>query len=453
MKAKDLLGKDKILNILNKLLKSSKADLTTISFYQTASNVTRFANMRIHQNIQQLDCSVCIKVVLDNRVAVAVTNSLRPHELKETLDRACNIAKVSQKEAIEIKSSRPHPINTPETNFADTINFSFQEKSDRIKKLFSRADKFSLDVAGSFFTGIEEMAVVNSVGIQRYQPSTACSLKVIALNGESSGYASALGRSMDAIRFDEVSDKAFSKCSKFKKLDAIKPGRFTCILEPEAVCEVLLWLGYIGFGAKQFCEHTSFMCARLGDKIMSNDLTIYDDGFHPRTLQRPFDFEGTKKQRTMLIENGVARGIVYDNFYGSVYNKPSTGHAAPFSDVGGPTPSNLIMEGGNSSLDNMIKTVRHGLLITRFNYVNGLLDTKNAVMTGLTRDGTFLIKDGKIKKAVKNLRFTQNILEAFSNIKLISNERRLTGDPAACGDTALVPALLIEDFTFTQVAD
>jgi len=195
------------------------------------------------------------------------------------------------------------------------------------------------------------------------------------------------------------------------------------------------------------------MADRTGDKIMSEKVTIYDDGFNPETIVYPFDFEGTPKKKVMLIENGVAKGVVYDSHYGSLYKKESTGHAPLPDETDGPLPLNLVMEPGDLSIDEMRKSINKGISVTRFHYVNGLLEPKEALMTGLTRDGTFLIEDGKIKKPLKNLRFTESILRAFSNIKSISKERKLISDPAQEIGSYVVPAILIKDFTFTGVTE
>ncbi len=186
---------------------------------------------------------------------------------------------------------------------------------------------------------------------------------------------------------------------------------------------------------------------------MSNKITILDDGLNPQTIIYPFDFEGTPKRKVMLIENGVAKGVVYDSHYGSLYKKGSTGHALPPDEVEGPLPLNLIMEPGDSSIEDMRRSIKRGIAITRFHYINGLLKPTQALMTGLTRDGTFLIEDGKIKKPLKNLRFTESILRAFSHVASISKERKLVGDPTQEMGTSYVPALLIKDFTFTGITE
>jgi PmbA protein len=142
-------------------------------------------------------------------------------------------------------------------------------------------------------------------------------------------------------------------------------------------------------------------------------------------LAFPFDFEGVPKQKVMLIERGVAKGVVYDSISAYKEGKKSTGHALTPDNTEGTFALNLFIKGGDSSVDKMIESVKKGILVTRFHYINGLLDTTNALLTGMTRDGTFWVEDGKIKHGIKNLRFTESMLKAFSNIQKISQERKI----------------------------
>ena len=226
-------------------------------------------------------------------------------------------------------------------------------------------------------------------------------------------------------------------------------GKYRVLLEPEAVAELLTWLGYLGFGAKQFAEHTSFLCGRMGDAITGSAITITDDALEPSTLVQPFDFEGVPKRRVPLIERGVATGLVYDTQYGRVYDTPSTGHASSPDATEGPSPSHLCMAPGEATYDTMVRALDRGLIVTRFHYVNGFLDPRNTLMTGLTRDGTFLVERGKIVAPVGNLRFTERILAAFGRTVMLSRDRRLIADPAQDVGGFVAPAMLIDGFTFT----
>ena len=182
---------------------------------------------------------------------------------------------------------------------------------------------------------------------------------------------------------------------------------------------------------------------------MGRQATILDDGSDPAGMAVPFDFEGIPKQRVILTDKGIAKGLVFDSHFAKLHHRESTGHAGPYDQFEGPVPSNLFFAAGDTPAREMLKKLGNGLWITRFHYVSGLLNTKVALMTGLTRDGTFLVRNGKVAGSVNNLRFIQPVLEAFSKITAASRERRMIADPSQGFSSAVVPALLIDDFTFT----
>lgn len=448
-----MIGKERLLHSLNQALRWSKADQTLICCYATLDRVTRFHNFRIHQDIEESDIEIYFKIDLNGRAGVASTNSLKPEDLKEALRQATQIAKVSPKPKVKIKFPSAEAAPSVVTYYPATINFSFEERIRNLTRIFDATKKYGLQIAGSFLTGEEEIAVVNSYRDAKYQAATISSLKIIAIDGPASGFSSVVSRDLATIKWEALLEEAVKKCADGKNPQTIKLGRYDCLLEPEAVGDILQWLGYIGFGAKQFYEKTSFLSGKIDQKLMSDKITIFDEGLNPQSIIYPFDFEGIPKKKVTLIENGVAKGVVYDSHYGSFYKKGSTGHALPPDEVEGPLPLNLIMEPGDSSINDMKKSIKRGVSITRFHYINGLLRPTEALMTGLTRDGTFLIENGKLKKPLKNLRFTESILKAFSNIISVSKERKLVGDPTQEMGTSFVPALLIKDFNFTGITE
>ncbi len=447
------IGKEELLDILTQAVKWSNADQTLVCCYSTMMRVTRFRNFRIHQDIEESEIEIFFKVDLDGKIGVSSTGSLKADDLREALKTASHIARVSPKPRIKAKFPSGEIVPPVTTYYQETVDPLFDRRIENITRTFDSVKKYDLHLAGSFMTGEEEMAVVNSYNDARYQAATSAVLKLIAMDETSSGFGGQVSRNVAMINWENTLDEAVKKCLDGKNPQQIELGRYDCLLEPEAVGEIMQWLGYIGFGAKQFYEKTSFLSDRIGDKIMSDKVTIYDDGFHPETIVYPFDFEGTPKKKVMLIENGIAKGVVYDSHYSSLYKKESTGHAPLPDETEGPLPLNLVMEPGEVSIDEMRKSMTKGISVTRFHYVNGLLEPKEALMTGLTRDGTFLIEDGKIKKPLKNLRFTESILRAFSNIKGISKERKLISDPAQEIGSYIVPAVLIKDFTFTGITE
>ena len=215
------------------------------------------------------------------------------------------------------------------------------------------------------------------------------------------------------------------------------------------MAELLSYLSYLGLGALSVQEGRSFMANKFGQRITGENISIWDEGLDRTGLPTPFDFEGVPKQRVDLITDGVAKAVVYDSYCAGKEGTESTGHALPAPNHYGPLPGNLFMKAGQHSLEQMPAKVERGVWITRFHYVNPVHPLKT-ILTGMTRDGTFLIEDGEIKEGVKNLRFTQNILEALSAVDMIGAETKLR--PGFFGGNR-VPALLIRRFSFTSATE
>ncbi len=456
-----LLGESRIVAALKKAARTSRADGTLIAVQRGSFTTLRFAQQRIHQNFQEEDVTVWVKVACGGRMGVATTCSLSHDALTRAIDSAVTIARVAAptrggsasggKQVAPAFSTEPPQVPTPRltTYYPATARRPLTPIIHQIQQLWIRSESKGIGLAGSFVKGEEELAVIGSRGLAQYQPFSTAGLRLVATQGKASGFAAQAVRNLDALEAESLLERAWTFCQRNKNPEPIRIGKYDVLLEPEAVAELLEWLGYIGFGAKQVAERTSFMAGRMGERIMGREISIVDDGSDPGGMAVPFDYEGVPKQRVSLIDRGTASGIVYDSHYGKLHRRASTGHAGAYDQFEGPVPSNLVMESGQTPPQDLLKKLDRGLWVTRFHYVNGLLNTPEALMTGLTRDGTFRVEKGKVVGAVKNLRFTQSVLEAFSKIIAVSQQRRLVADPSQGFSAAVVPALVIRDFTFT----
>ncbi|HWP49262.1 MAG TPA: TldD/PmbA family protein [Candidatus Limnocylindrales bacterium] len=446
-----MLGKDKALDILTNIVRKSEADQTEAVLVGNSEGLTRFGESVIHQSMIESNIRVIFRVALGKKLGIASVNSLNPEDLKKSLQSAIQIAQLQKENPYFESFPASEEMPDLQTYYPETAAYSPQQRAEIIQQAIQRADSYGFRVAGALATGEGEMAVVNSRGLSVYQPYTQVRFNITALTADGSGYATDTSRNIQQVDFPQLIETALEKCSNSRNPSSLEPGFYDVILEPPAVSILLQWMGYIGFGAKSFQEGRSFLSGRLGERITGSSITIYDDGWDPAGVPITFDAEGVRKKKVILIDKGVAANVLYDTLTGARDHKPSTGHAMLSGGFHGgePAPLNLFMEPGEVSFSEMLTSMERGLLITRFHYVNGLLDTRRALMTGMTRDGTFLVEEGKIKKPIQNLRFTEGILDAFSRVKKISRERHRVGFWGSEIGTCVVPALLIQGFHFT----
>jgi predicted Zn-dependent protease len=295
--------------------------------------------------------------------------------------------------------------------------------------------------------------VVNSDGVASYAASTIAGIKLVTMYRSLSGYAGGVHRDFARLDLEALLQRSMSQSLTRREPVSLPLGSYEVILEPEAVGELVSWLGYTAFGAKQMEERTSFLAGRMDDQVCSPLITIADDANDPETLRMPFDFEGTPKQRVLLIDRGRAAGIVYDTTYGRRFGRASSGHGMFPGDVEGPLPLHLGLAPGATTRSEMIRACKRGIMIPRFHYVNGLLNPREALMTGLTREGTFLIEDGRLTHPVRTMRFTHSLLDAFSRVLGVSTERQVVADPAQELGCVVAPTLHLAALTFTGRSD
>ena len=323
-----------------------------------------------------------------------------------------------------------------------------------VKSLFRRAKEKGCKASGAFSNGEVELAVVNSLGVEAYQKFSDLFLHLIVENEKSTGYAGFVARNPDQLDVDSFAQEAIRKTSREDPIQ-VEPGEYEVILEPYAVTELLSFLGYLGFHALAVQEGRSFFSNRFGEKMVDEKVTIYDEGLGPEGLQVPFDFEGIPKKKVTFFDRGVAKEVTYDSFTAGREGRDSTGHGLIAPNTAGPIPLNLFMKSGESSLGEMIQSVRRGIYVTRFHYTN-VVEPMKAVITGMTRDGTFLIEGGEMTRPVKNLRFTESILKALSQVSAISKDRKICSEGTVYSRRfvtgTVVPAVKIDGFNFSGVS-
>ena len=447
-----MLGERRLKELADGILARSTADQTEVVVLAGDTYLTRFANSTIHQNVAETDTEVRIRVVLGTRVGVATTNNLDDEALESTLENALSIARL-QPENPDFKSlPGPQPLPDYSAFSQATAACTPEERAEGAGAICLMARDASVVASGALTTSVLEVGVANSLGVFGRFSTTRAEISTVIMSDTSAGYASDMALDVSELDFEAIGREAVGKCLQSQNPRSIEPGEYTVVLEPYAVQDLIAMMTYTGFSAVAMQEGRSFMVGKIGEQIVDPRVSIWDDASDPRGLPLPFDFEGVPKQRVDLIEKGVARGVVYDSYRaGKEEGKASTGHALPAPNSFGPFPLNTFFGAGDATLEEMISSTERGLYITRFHYTRPAEPTK-VVVTGMTRDGTFLIENGKIAYPVKNLRFTQSYLEALNHVEMIGRDYRLLSGMGGLGGT-VQPALKLGGFTFTGATE
>lgn len=445
-----MLGEKKLKQISETILALSGADQTEVLLGSGESTAIRFANNFVHQPTTRCGNWVSVRLVFGKRIGVASTNQLNHAALKGLVDRVAEICHF-QKDDPGFKSLSG-PKKLIKINFFDkrTGNVSSLGLAKKVKVIIDEARENHFSAFGDFSRGVSELAIANSLGVWAYQTNTQINLSTIITGNEGSGYASDLGWRLGQIDEKQVAQKAVKKALASQNPQSLEPGEYEVILEPAAFEEVLDFFAWLGPNARTYHEDVSYFKGKIGKKIFSPLLTIIDDPFDRRGLPAAFDYEGQPKRKLTIIDRGVIKNIAYDSYYAKKYGKKNTGHALPAPNTFGPLTSHLAIEPGKSSLDRMISRVKRGLLVTRLWYIR-VVHVGEMLLTGMTRDGTFLIENGRITKPVKNLRFTESIPNMFKNILEIGKE--LSPHSSWGGGAHLVPPIRIANFRFTGKTD
>jgi predicted Zn-dependent protease len=442
-----MLGEKSIRQITDRVLHLSPAEQTEVMFWGNTSALTRFANNYVHQNVAEVNTNVNVRVVMGKKIGVASTNDLSDEGLKKAVDRACTIARFQMDNQDFQSLPSPEEARAPGatgSGFVEaTASATPEMRAEGVGTICRLADENGLTAAGAFSTSAQELAVANSLGVFAYDTLTTANLLTVIMGENSSGYADRTSKHVGDIDAEAVAREAVGKAVRSKDPIEVEPGEYTVVLEEYAMGDMLQYLAFMGLSAQAVQEGRSFL--KLGEKITGDNISVYDDGSEPNGLLVAIDFEGVAKQRVDLIRDGVAGSPVYDTYTGGKEGKRSTGHALPAPNVWGPMPMNLYMQPGTTRKEDLAKGIERGIWVTRFHYTN-IVHPLLTILTGMTRDGTFLIENGEITRPIKNLRFNQSVLEAWQN--------------AVLGDTlvlqkgyiggAMVPAARIERFKFAS---
>jgi predicted Zn-dependent protease len=411
------------------------------------AGLARFANSQIHQHVETDTIAVHLRVVTDDgRVGVAAATTDDPAEVAVAAATAARLARVCPPDPDFPGFAPAAEVGQVPVDRA-VLDASAALRASGVAAVVAAVPR-GFEAAGAYATGGDELGVCTSAGQRVYTVRSSTTLTVVVSGPSSAGYAEAGGRHLDDVDPARVGERAAGKARAGADPVEVLPGAWLVVLEPAASGALVQFLAFVGFGGRELLEGRSFLAHRLGEQVVDPRITIVDDGGSTETLGLPVDYEGTPKQRVELIRGGVAHAAVHDRYTARRAGVASTGHALPAPNPHGPVATDpLLLPGDGGALEDLVAGVERGLLVTRFHYTN-VVNAVHTTITGMTRDGTFLVEDGRVTRAVRNLRFTQSILEALSGVEAVSSETAYASELFFGG--ARCPGLRLPAFTFTS---
>ena len=411
------------------------------------SELTRFAESYIHQNVAETNLNLIVKVINEDRIGTVEMNSIDESTISKNIEKAIEVTKITPKLDYHYRLLTPQSYKIKSKHSKDTANFTPLNRAQLVKQLIKEVNKRGYEAAGAFKTEESTLLVANSEGVFAFDRGTKVDFNCVITRDNSTAHTSFIDSDVNNFNINKITDELLETAFKNVEQIEIEPGVYTVILSPEAVSDILNYTGYTAFNGKMIMEGKSFVCHNQGKKIFPETITVSDDPFDELTMPIPFDLVGYPREKIDLIEDGVIKDGVYDHLTALKYNRKCTGNTLPPEQASfGALPFNLVMKEGSNSVEEMISSTKKGIYISRFHYVN-ILNPMSVQLTGMTRDGTFLIEDGKIARAIKNMRFNTSVVDMLKAVDMISKERQTK--PGFVGP-AVAPYLRTNNFTFSS---
>jgi predicted Zn-dependent protease len=441
---------DDLLALAREALRASDADQTQVRISALDTALTRFAASEMHQSTFERQASATITARVESagglQEGVVTTNKLDKENLASAAHQAAAAARLSPPNN-ELADLAQGPFDYPfqVDYFESTAATSAADRAKLVARGFEASEDKDFTAAGTLSTGQVNLVIANSRGVEAALNTTSARYTVLYSGPDSSGYAEKTSRNIGDIDTEGLAVRALATAKKTAGPRGDVPaGRYTVVLGPECIATMLGFLSWLGFSGRSYLDGASFMYGRIGEPVCGGNVTLMDDALVSRTLGLPCDFAGLPKQRLLLVEDGIARAVAHNVDTAARAGGESTGH-----DIGGrdPLPTNMVLMGGTQSREELIAGVERGIYVSRFHYTN-VIDPLNTVITGMTRDGTYIIENGELAHGITNFRFTQNILAALSHVTGLGTDMVYMG--GQWGSGFLVPeAIRIDDFNFS----
>jgi len=467
-----MLTKEQAGDVFDRIRKLSSADEVEVLFSGGRFALTRFANNIIHQNVADENHVVSVRTVFGGRTARATTNKFDDESLRQVVRSSENLAKVqhpdhdflpmpSEEEAAGLRRGLTGEAPTrvvPSRYFERTAEITPELRAEGVSKIVGVADRHKLTSAGVFSNGEWFEGIFNSRGLSRWHTQTSAEVSITMLAADSSGWQKA--NSPDVANLDplRLAETAAQKAVETAHPREIPAGKYTVILEPAAVLDIVGFM-FWDYSGMAILDQRSFLTGRIGTRLFGDNITIVDDVAHPLQSGSPFDGEGMTRKTMPLVENGIIKRVVYaratagrmkkSEYHDKAGPIEATGHGFPLPNEMGEMPLNIVFApaGNPQTVEQMIASTERGILVTRLWYIREV-EPFEKVLTGMTRDGTFLVENGRLQGGVRNFRFNESLLRMLSNVEAMSLPVR------SCGEESfdmVVPSMKVKEFNFTEV--
>ncbi len=456
-------------DIFDRIKRLSTADEVEVLFTGGRFALTRFANNTIHQNVAEENHVVSVRTVFGGRTARAFTNKFDEESLRQVVRSSESLARVQHpdsdllpmpdsQEATGRAGAGAGAAQAPSRHFQQTADITPEQRADGVKKIVEVAERNKLTTAGVFSSAESIDGIFNSRGLSDWHAQTLAEISITMLGPDSSGWQKA--NSADVAKVDPL---VLAEIAAKKALDSARPreipaGKYTVILEPAAVLDIVGFM-FWDYSGMAILDQRSFLSGRIGTKLFGDNISIWDDVAHPLQTGSPFDGEGVQRQRVGLVENGVVKRVVYarataDRMKRSEHKEKAglieaTGHGFALPNEMGEMPQNIVFAPVRDpqTVEQMIASTERGVLVTRLWYIREV-DPYEKMLTGMTRDGTFYVENGRVQCGVRNFRLNESLIHMLSNVEAMSEPVRSSGEESF---DMVVPAMKIKDFNFTEV--
>jgi predicted Zn-dependent protease len=441
-----MLDKARCQEIFAELVKYSDADETELLIGGGAHALTRFANNTIHQNVAEEGYVLSVRTAFGQRTARATTNRFDSESLRRVVQESASLARQQMPDPELLPMPPAYSYPPVDRCFERTAAASPADRAQGVLRAIRVAEKNGQTAAGTFSTGTGMHAIFNSRGLEAYYSGTLAEFSITTMGPTSTGWAKKTAPDVAEISAVELAERAARVARESHDPQEIPPGHYVTILEPSAVLDLIGFMLH-DFSGQAVRDQRSFLTDRVGQKLFGTNINLSDDAYHSLQFGPPFDGEGVCRKALPLVENGVIRNLTYARATAKQMGAEPTGHGFPLPNEYGEAPMNIVFAGGSHSVEQMIASTERGILVTRLWYIREV-DPYKKILTGMTRDGTFLVQNGKVAHGIRNFRFNENLIDLLNSVEMLSPAERASGEEAA---PMVVPALKVSSFHFTEV--